>query len=139
MKVHIGPYKDDRLVMVEIDSYDAWNADHTMALVILPVLKEVKKQKCGIPTPFPSEEAWNIALDKMIYSFEAVLNDYNSDKYHLPYKNGEKGKLIVGTMDGGSFDIKMDHYYDHDLHDIEMKKIQSGFSLFGEYYMALWT
>lgn len=39
----------DRKINIRIDSYDVWSADHTLALVIHPVLVELQKQKQGSP------------------------------------------------------------------------------------------
>ena len=55
MKVFIGPYpEDDSLhteqeVCVKIDYYDIWNLDHTLALIALPMLKQLKETKQGSP------------------------------------------------------------------------------------------
>jgi len=51
MKVMIGPYKDEgvRKVQVAIHDYDTWSADHTLSLIILPLLKRLKELKHGSP------------------------------------------------------------------------------------------
>lgn len=52
MKISIGPYKDDntpRREEVVIHNYDTWNMDHTLALIILPMLKQLKETKHGVP------------------------------------------------------------------------------------------
>jgi len=47
MKVNIGPYNDDeiedfeRKIEVQVDDYDVWGLDHTLALIILPCLKKL--------------------------------------------------------------------------------------------------
>jgi len=44
MKVCIGPYKEEgvRKENVHIHDYDTWNMDHTLALIALPMLKQLK-------------------------------------------------------------------------------------------------
>jgi len=52
MKVEIGPYPDspddeERVINVHIDRYDTWNMDSTLALIILPMLKQLRETKHG--------------------------------------------------------------------------------------------
>src|SRR5210317_2276093 len=52
MKVTIGPYKEDdspRKESIHLHDYDTWNMDHTLALIALPMLKQLKETKHGIP------------------------------------------------------------------------------------------
>jgi hypothetical protein len=50
MFVQIGRYRDDdRDVNVVIHNYDTWNMDHTLALIALPMLKQLKATKHGVP------------------------------------------------------------------------------------------
>ena len=51
MKIKIGPYKNkgERKIDIQIDRYDTWNMDHTLALIVLPMLKQLKKEKHGSP------------------------------------------------------------------------------------------
>jgi hypothetical protein len=52
MFVQIGRYKDndtEREVNVILHPYDTWNMDHTLALITLPMLKQLKDTKHGVP------------------------------------------------------------------------------------------
>ena len=52
MKVWIGPYKDadtPRKEEVVLHDYDTWSMDHTLALIALPMLKQLKETKHGVP------------------------------------------------------------------------------------------
>lgn len=103
MKVKIGPYVDEgeRQIYVEIHDYDTWGMDHTLGLIVLPMLKQLKLTKHG--SPFvdpedvpeklrPSEEwtkryntdgetdpyfhkRWDWVMDEMIFAFENLLDD----------------------------------------------------------------
>ena len=104
MKVTIGPYKDDdskRKVQVCIHEYDTWSMDHTLALIALPMLKQLQKTKHGAPNVDwedvprelrPSQEElraynhdgetdanffkrWDYVLDEMIFAFTAKTSD----------------------------------------------------------------
>lgn len=47
MKVHIGKYRKNRRINIQIDPWDTWNMDETLALIILPMLKQLKATKHG--------------------------------------------------------------------------------------------
>lgn len=110
MKVTIGKYpkKSQRHINVTIDKYDTWSADHTLALVILPLLLQFKENHHGIPNDFSDSSGdpncttqqcfdfykeshdwafkqgvkrWDEVLDKMIWSFYQLVADDES-KYH---------------------------------------------------------
>ena len=98
MKVNIGPYKDEgeRKIQIMIHDYDTWSMDHTLALIILPMLKQLKSSKHGAPfVDMPDRpehlqcykepedhntdkfhfQAWDWVMDEMIWSFQHVVDD----------------------------------------------------------------
>lgn len=111
MKINIGKFfkgNADRRINIEINRYDTWNLDHTLALIILPCLIQLKETKQGIPSEFAEVggedynaqdsfdfyketvnenferrcQEWEEVLDKMIWSFQQLaLEDYD-DQYH---------------------------------------------------------
>jgi hypothetical protein len=122
-----------RKVKVQIDKWDAWSADHTLALIIHPLLIEVRKDKlgCGIvedsdaPEELSSKNAppvekwdiddnnekrWHYVLDEMIWAFNEVI--------------------IEGEDESE---------YNHEKEKIRQDRMNNGFRLFGKYYRALWT
>lgn len=110
MKVDIKKYlkSGDRKVSVEIEKFDTWSLDHTLAMIILPALIQLKETKQGIPNNFSdvggedfveqdsfdfyketySEsfdercKEWEEVLDKMIWSFQQIAFDDYSNLYH---------------------------------------------------------
>ena len=112
MKVDIRKYpkgSGNRKVTVEIEKFDTWSFDHTLAHIILPGLLQLKAEKHGVPSEVVNDvggedwnqqdsfdfykethnEAWDIAakrwdeiLDKMIWSFEQLVKDDYSSQYH---------------------------------------------------------
>jgi hypothetical protein len=112
MKVKVGKYPKNnrRKINVEIDYYDTWSLDHTLAMIIYPALLQLKATKHGIPSEFVNDiggaeweeqnsfdfykethdeawkegsKRWDDVLDKMIWSFEQILkDDYDSNLYH---------------------------------------------------------
>jgi hypothetical protein len=97
-----------RKIKVRIDNYDVWSADHTLALIIHPVLVKLKEQMHGSPNvddedvpdhikstaagPKENEwdtddkhfDRWNWVLDEMIWAFEQCTDHDNGDSifYH---------------------------------------------------------
>jgi len=131
MKVFLGPYEDDdeRREEVQIHNYDTWSMDHTLALIIEPMLRQLKDTKHGAPYVEPEDvpeelrpsekdeygtddthfKRWDWVLDEMIFAFASLNGDYE-EKY--------------------SIDIE-------GLRKIE-QRIDRGFELFGKYYRGLW-
>ena len=111
MKLNIGKYKNNgnRRINIQIESFDTWSLDHTLAHIILPALLQLKATKQGIPTEFAivggedydGQESfdfykethtesfdiacrrWDEVLDKMIWSFQQLaFDDYESQYHH---------------------------------------------------------
>jgi hypothetical protein len=111
MKVNIGSYskrRSIRKVKIEIEQFDTWSLDHTLALIIYPALLQLKDTKQGVPSEFAEvggEEytdqtsfdfytdtcaesrdegikRWDEILDKMIWSFQQLVGDDYSSAYH---------------------------------------------------------
>lgn len=109
MKVNIGNYKknDKRTIDVQIDKFDTYSLDHTLALIILPALIQLKNTKKGVPSEFADYigghnaqdsfdfakddhdwafdekcKEWDNILDKMIWSFQQIVLDEYEQSYH---------------------------------------------------------
>jgi len=132
--------KKKRKIKVRIDSYDTWSMDHTLAIIVAPMLKQLKATKHGSPfvddedvpehlrstaAPELSEQEknwgetdalfhdrWAYVLDEMIFAFELEINDEWDDEYH---KSG-----------------------DYDAMNVVSARQKNGFRLFGKYYSGLW-
>jgi hypothetical protein len=111
MKIKIGSFpkgNGNRKIDIRIDHYDTWSMDHTLAMIIYPMLLQLKATKHGVPHDFAEVggegyeqqdsfdfykenvdelfnqrcKEWDKALDKMIWSFQQISDgDYDS-KYH---------------------------------------------------------
>jgi len=140
MKVNIGKFrkKKKRKIKIELDNFDSWNADSTLAYIIVPVLKQLKETTHGYPHDLqpmdqydinaqmrfdtdgfefvgePGAVKWDEILDKMIWSFEQVNIDFDDQFYD------KSNKLDMPAYEA--------HY----------AKMQEGFDLFAKYYLALW-
>jgi hypothetical protein len=105
MKVYIGPYKDEgeRREEVQIHEYDTWSMDYTLALIVLPMLKQLKETKQGAPfVDMPDRpehlqcykepedyqtdkfhfEAWDWVMNEMIFAFQHKVDDDWEEQFH---------------------------------------------------------
>ena len=62
MKVSIGPYRKNRAERVIIEPHDTYNMDQTLAMIIHPMLVQLKTTKHGYPSEL-SEDRWDQILD----------------------------------------------------------------------------
>ena len=132
MKVNIGKYHKNnspRTIKVQVDPWDTVSADHTLALVILPLLKQYNSVPHGssfvdnedVPKhmhiPMGQEfqrsdewEArWKYVIDEMILAFERIVDD------------------------NWSAMINSEEWVKED------ERIANGLRLFGKYFRGLWT
>jgi len=141
---------------VKIDRYDHWNVDHTLSLIIAPLLIELKKHKqgsgyihdCDVPEHLRStapgardgcENTWDTDanlhkryewfLDELIWAFTQHKSDDETDKF---YDHGEKvpGEDLMQSIGR----IKVD-YPGLEAHNARK---QHAFQMFGKYYETLW-
>lgn len=163
MKVCIGPFPDNgnekRHIDIHVDPYDAWNADHTLALIIVPVLKELKKGLHGCPIDFctlaedgytvlDSDEAcarWELAIDKMIWAFQQVVDDNEDDfwiqKGEWDFEDAVSEEDREGLPDDEPVSrLKwiVEPIRNDDAYYAYMDRMQEGFDLFGKYFRNLW-
>jgi hypothetical protein len=124
--------KRNRTVKVKIHRYDVWNVDDTLAVIILPLLTQLRATKQGSPlvededvpeemrlhrentTPGADEwenceERWNWVMDEMIWAFTQLVEN-NEDELDMNRAETEA-------------------FY---------ARIKRGTTLFGKYYRNLW-
>ena len=106
MRVNIGEPQDDGHfdIDVEIHPWDTWALDHTLALIIIPALEQLRDNSQSYPQDFEEFEDWSDAIDRMIIAFENVVGDDNGD---IDYWTNERWK---DTKDG--FALFGKHYTD---------------------------
>lgn len=108
-------FNRERKIKIQYHDYDTWNFDSTLALIILPGLKQLKSTNHGYsyvealdaPLELDDEARWLHVQDEMIWAFEQVLEPENF-----------------------SLDIEAQKAYDN--------RIRNGLILFGKYFRALW-
>lgn len=152
---------------VKIDRYDTWSMDSTLADIILPMLKQLQKDKHGSPfvddedvpeelksTSAPPKEnewstddnhfkRWDYVLGEMIFAFECKVDDTWEEKF----RSGEiDHKTVASNWDenGKATMYQMvdgpNHTYKCDYEGMQevQKRITNGFRLFGRYFEGLW-
>lgn len=147
--------KRKRTEIVHIDGYDVWGMDHTLSLIIVPMLKKLKAVKHGgphvdiedvpkrlRPTAKQMEkfnttghvddkwfERWEWVLDEMIWAHEQIIDD-DSDSKFFDHTESEKEPDFSKSINK----IKVDRKGLKAHHD----RIHNGLKLFGKYYRSLW-
>lgn len=133
---------------VKIHAYDTWSMDHTLSYIIHPMLIQLKATKHGAPYVDMEDrpenlqcykepedhdtdkfhfEAWDWALDEMIYAFESKTKEDDEMSFFGEWIKDESKTL------GGSFkNVDWDGLKSH------RARVANGFRLFGKYYEALW-
>lgn len=159
MKVKIGKYpkKSDkeRKVSIRIDSHDTYAMHHTLALIVVPMLKQLKESKnsspfvddIDVPDELKSTAApikkhdwdiddnhykrWEWALSEMIWAFEQYTFDWDQQYFKGEFDYDIKdGTLIEGPNNTATIDRE-----GMEKHSERMK---NGLILFAKYYDCLW-
>ena len=142
MKVCIGPYRDSgkRKEEVHIHDYDTWSMDHTLSLIALPMLKQLKETKHGIPyidyedmpehlqyipkqysqtyELFPEDDMWEPEFERQQQVWEWMLDE------------------MIWAMDqiANEDRVNLDVWYSKPYNN----RMQNALKLFGKYYRSLW-
>ena len=147
MKVEISNYSDDgeRTINVHIDDFDTWSMDHTLAPIILPMLKQLKETKQGSPR----------VDDADVPHLPKQGNSSNEGYQYYLFDSDEQDELFWSQCEQRwdwvldemiyAFDCKankdevfMRCNMFNDSFRIEQERISNGFRLFGKYYESLW-
>jgi len=148
----------DRKIKIKYHNYDTWNLDHTLAMIILPGLKQLKATNHGygqvdnedLPTAClkdaSGEERWEWVMDEMIWAFDELVNhcpgaeEFNSGEHDVVWTKVD----VHGNDDPDGTLYRMDNGPNHTFNvDFEGRKkyddrIQRALILFGKYYRSLW-
>jgi len=127
MKIFIGePPEDgnvDQEVNIQVDEWDTWALDYTLAQIIVPSLIKFRDTMRCYPESFVSL---------------ANLHSMKSDEEWSEEDNEESMDAWRSTIDSMIWSFK-EILKDESLRSEETdKKIQYGLDLFGKYYTHLW-
>lgn len=154
--------KKERKIQVHIDRWDTWSMDHTLAYIVLPMLRQLKATKHGAPYVDPKDvpkelqpkkqtkkqkdngetdsthfERWDWVLDEMIFAFESKLDDSWEEQFETGTSDLQMKKLEDGNyqMVNGPNHTRV---YDREGRKKYQERISNGFRLFGTYFENLW-
>lgn len=155
-----------RVEYVKIDYWDTWSMDHTLADIILPMLKQLKATQHGAPYvddedvpkelrsiyALPKEEydvdgnhfkRWDWVLDEMIFAFEHKVDDSWEEQFRSG--NHDMKSVPCAWDENGKPTMyewvkgPNDTYKcDYDGMSKVRDRMKNGFRLFGKYYEGLW-
>jgi len=148
---------------VKIDPWDTWSMDGTLALIVLPMLKQLQATKHGAPNvdddDVPEElkstsaepkendwdtdsnhfKRWDWVIEEIIFAFESKVNDDWEDQF---WKVKPEIDLDKYPEDDGKTLVplrwKVQGECDWEGRMAYEERIQNGFRLFGKYYQCLW-
>ena len=153
-----------KITYVKLDRWDTWNMDSTLALIILPMLKQLHAAKQGAPcvddedvpeelksTSAPAKEnewdtdenhfkRWDWVMEELIWTFEQLhpdtdwMEQYCSGEHDTVWEKTEDNPELYEMKDGPKNTFKMDH----DAIKLHDERIARGLKLFGKYYRGLW-
>ena len=150
--------KRNRTIKVRIDDHDTWSMDSTLAYIILPMLKQLRRTTHGasavddkdVPKVLRSTSApvkenewdiddncfdrWDWVLDEMIWAFGQVNEDWE-EQYH-----NKDGEWHFEDRENDMREIVWDKKPVIDKKGLKAhrKRMRNGFRLFGKYYSGLW-
>jgi len=147
-------FKRDQDIIIH--RYDTWSMDQTLAVIIMPMLKQLKATKQGVPNIDASDvplflkptqlenvqtdknffyregdtKRWDYVLDEMIWAFEQIADDDNENSFydHSEVDDNETDINVLAKQ------VKVDQE-ELDKHN---QRIGNGLQLFGKYYRSLW-
>ena len=143
MKVYLGPYKEDdssRKESIHLHDYDTWNMDHTLALIALPMLKQLKETKHGVPGYIDSKDMpEHLMYTPRQYDPRAVGDLFNNwDDFDDEFQRQvEVWDWIMDEMIW-SMEQVLEDSIEHELDTEHHDRVYNGLKLFGKYYRSLW-
>ena len=135
--------KKKRKIKIQIDKWDTWSMDHTLALIALPMLKQLKETNHGsvqvdledVPSEMrmTSTEDWN---DQLVFDF---YNDPELSKQNIQCDIHDKWNWVMDEMIFAfEFIVDEDNRYSHKFDQEVEDRVANGLKLFGKYYRGLW-
>jgi hypothetical protein len=148
--------KRKRQVYIRIDRYDSWSADHTIALIAVPLLKQLQLTKHGAPcvddadvpeglnlrsTEAPPKEnehdtdanhfrRWDWVLGEIIWALEQKTSDDVDSQFYTRLDPSLKSKDFEAQMANTVIDFAA-------MERWQQRKTR-GYKLFGKYFENLW-
>ena len=100
MRVNIGEPQDDGHfdIDVEIHPWDTWALDHTLALIIVPALEQLRDCSQSYPQDFEEFEDWTEAINKMLTALDECVIDGIKTNIEFQKKILKNAAFIKGDI-----------------------------------------
>lgn len=160
MKVKIGPYPTHRWyhnwlyekfeytpkqkIDVHIDGWDVWSMDHTLAEIVLPMLKRLKADKQGSPwvededVPHLPKQGEASNESRQLDLFACDEHDDLVWEQYVTRWDWVMDEMIYAFDSKVNKDEPWMRFDDPEEVRKEQDRISNGFRLFGKYYEGLW-
>ena len=120
-----------RVEYVKIDRWDTWNMDSTLALIVLPMLKQLKKDKHG--SPFVEVEdvpEYMRTSSTEDYDDQECFDFYHEDTEKKGYDLHDRWDWVLNEMIFAfeSYFNDWEEKYRSGQHDIQWNKLEDGHS-----------
>jgi len=145
--------KKKRTIKVKLDYWDTYSVDHTLAIIIAPLVKQLKNIKSGygwvddedVPEELRShngikddnggwdslaEKRFEYVLEEIIWAFEQLASDDDSDGDFYDHSKVDNAADISTQVS--------QLIVDRDGLTAHWNRINNGTRLFGKYYRNLW-
>ena len=148
--------RQKRIEYVKLDEYDVWSCDHTISIIVVPLLKKLKKVKHGAPSvdledvpkhlhPSNAEKKkfkdtgetdelffkrFDYVLDEIIWAHEQIISDDGDAQFY----DHSAARDPKDSLSKQIKKIKVDRVGLKAYHD----RVENGLRLFGKYYRNLW-
>lgn len=152
---------------VKIDHWDTWSMDYTLALMILPMLKQLRDTKQGSPGNLPEfqqtsnsaqysfdfyeegdneawekgHQRWTGMLNEMIWAFEQIVDDNWEEQYWKVHPELDWDDMSEPFKEGETtrpVKWKVKGECDWEGMAKHRQRIRDALKMFGEYYEDLW-
>ena len=123
---------------MELDDQATWAMDYTLAMIIVPMLKQLKETKQGAPLVDDED-----VPDELKSTNALPGKDSDVDSNHFKRWDWILDEMIWAYKQDAMDDDWEEQYYtekvDREVIDKHYKRMQNGHRLFGKYYNALWS
>lgn len=139
-KLPTGPFQwfndlFDRKIKIKIHHYDTWSMDHTLALIIHPMLVQLQATKHGSPVVDEEDVPENLRKS----AAPPVENTWDTDDNFHKRWDWVLNEMIWAFEQIADNDKDMEVWENsRDEYENYRKRIENGTLLFGKYYQGLW-
>lgn len=141
-KLPLAPFewigsKRNRKIKIKIHEYDTWSMDHTLAMIIHPMLVQLQATKHGAPSVDDADVPEEL---RSTASTTPKENEWDSDEFYFKRWDWALDEMIWSFQQEIDEDIDMEMFNTLSREDYNkyIERIGNGYKLFGKYYRGLW-